>query len=109
MAPFDQSADHPDHSTYAGAPARPSAPALAEAAAQTLLIGQPSRGHCLVVVPTYNEALNIERLVIEILGQGPQFDVLVVDDGSPDGTGDLVAALAELTPRVQLFRCPVKH
>jgi len=38
-------------------------------------------------VPTYNEALNIERLLIEILGQGPQFDVLVVDDGSPDGTG----------------------
>jgi dolichol-phosphate mannosyltransferase len=57
-----------------------------------------------VVVPTYNEALNIERLVIEVLGQGPQFDVLVVDDGSPDGTGDLVAALAALTPRVQLIR-----
>jgi len=70
----------------------------------TPLIDQPSREHCLVVVPTYNEALNIERLVIEILGQGLQFDVLVVDDGSPDGTGDLVAAMAELTPRVQLIR-----
>ena len=57
-----------------------------------------------MVVPTYNEALNIERLVIEVLGQGPQFDVLVVDDGSPDGTGDLVAAMAALTPRVQLIR-----
>ena len=63
-----------------------------------------ARGHCLVVVPTYNEALNIERLIFEILGQSPLFDVLVVDDGSPDGTGDLVAALAELTPRVQLIR-----
>ena len=63
-----------------------------------------SQRYCLVVVPTYNEALNIERLLIEILGQGPQFDVLVVDDGSPDGTGDLVAAMAELTPRVQLIR-----
>lgn len=92
MAPFDQSAVQPDSSTYASAPP------------QALLIGQQSRGHCLVVVPTYNEALNIERLVFEILGQGPQFDVLVVDDGSPDGTGDLVAALAELTPRVQLIR-----
>ncbi len=61
-------------------------------------------GYCLVVVPTYNEALNIERLVSEILGQGPQFDVLVVDDNSPDGTGDLVAAMAALTPRVQLIR-----
>jgi len=55
-------------------------------------------------VPTYNEALNIERLLVEILGQGPQFDVMVVDDGSPDGTGDLVAAMAALTPRVQLIR-----
>ena len=64
----------------------------------------PSRRYCLVVVPTYNEALNIERLVAEILAQGPQFDVLVVDDGSPDGTGDLVAAMARLTPRVQLVR-----
>jgi dolichol-phosphate mannosyltransferase len=60
--------------------------------------------HCLVVVPTYNEALNIERLIEAILAQGPQFDVLVVDDGSPDGTGDLVAAIAARTPRVQLMR-----
>jgi dolichol-phosphate mannosyltransferase len=63
-----------------------------------------SQGYCLVVVPTYNEALNIERLIAEILEQGPQFDVLVVDDNSPDGTGDLVAALAAQTPRVQLLR-----
>jgi dolichol-phosphate mannosyltransferase len=63
-----------------------------------------SQSYCLVVVPTYNEALNIERLLIEILGQGPQFDVLVVDDGSPDGTGDLVAAIAARTQRVQLIR-----
>ena len=63
-----------------------------------------SQRYCLVVVPTYNEALNNERLLVEILGQGPQFDVLVVDDGSPDGTGDLVAAMAALTPRVQLIR-----
>ena len=41
---------------------------------------------------------------VEILGQGQQFDVLVVDDSSPDGTGDLVAHMAALTPRVQLIR-----
>jgi dolichol-phosphate mannosyltransferase len=63
-----------------------------------------SARYCLVVVPTYNEAPNIERLLAAILEQGPQFDVLVVDDGSPDGTGDLVAALAAQTPRVQLIR-----
>lgn len=65
---------------------------------------QTSARHCLVVVPTYNEALNIERLIAAILAQGPQFDVLVVDDGSPDGTGALVAALAAGNPRVQLMR-----
>ena len=63
-----------------------------------------SQGYCLVVVPTYNEVLNIERLVAEILGQGPQFDVLIVDDSSPDGTGDRVAAIAAQTARVQLLR-----
>ncbi len=64
----------------------------------------PSQGYCLVVVPTYNEALNIEQLIVAILSQGPQFDVLVVDDNSPDGTGDLVAAMAAQTPRVKLLR-----
>jgi dolichol-phosphate mannosyltransferase len=63
-----------------------------------------SQNYCLVVVPTYNEALNIERLIAAILAQGPQFDVLVVDDGSPDGTGDMVAALAAQTLRVRLLR-----
>ena len=67
-----------------------------------------SARYCLVVVPTYNEAPNIERLIAAILDQGPQFDVLVVDDGSPDGTGDMVAALAARTPRVQLLRRPGK-
>jgi len=58
----------------------------------------------LVVVPTYNEALNIERLLAEILAQGSRFDVLVVDDSSPDGTGDIVERIASQTPRVQLHR-----
>lgn len=62
-----------------------------------------SRGYCLVVVPTYNEALNIERLIDAVLAQGPQFDVLVVDDNSPDGTGALVDAIAAQTPRVQVL------
>ena len=74
------------------------------AALDTIIQAGCSRCYCLVVVPTYNEALNIERLIVEILGQGPQFDVLVVDDASPDRTGDLVAAMAALTPRVQLIR-----
>lgn len=59
---------------------------------------------CLVVIPTYNEALNIERLLAEVLAQGAAFDVLVVDDASPDGTGDLVAAMAAQNDRIQLLR-----
>ncbi len=55
----------------------------------------PSQGYRLVVVPTYNEAQNITRLLAAIIDQGPQFDILVVDDNSPDGTGDLVAAIAQ--------------
>jgi glycosyltransferase involved in cell wall biosynthesis len=74
---------------------------FAKATARALPIDEPSRSHCLVVVPTYNEALNIERLVSEILGQAAQYDVLVVDDGSPDGTGELVAAMAELRARIR--------
>ncbi|RJP74069.1 MAG: polyprenol monophosphomannose synthase [Candidatus Zixiibacteriota bacterium] len=44
----------------------------------------------LVVMPTYNEAENITQIIPEVLRQGPLFDVLVVDDNSPDGTAGLV-------------------
>ena len=49
--------------------------------------------HVLVVVPTYNEAENIERVVRAIHGALPDAGILVVDDGSPDGTADLAEAL----------------
>lgn len=52
-------------------------------------------GSVLVVVPTYNERENIPRLIPEILTQGPAFHVLVVDDASPDGTGQLADELAD--------------
>lgn len=64
----------------------------------------PEPHSCLIVVPTYNEAQNIERLLDAIIAQGPQFDVLVVDDNSPDGTGYLVAARASSEPRLHLLR-----
>lgn len=62
----------------------------------------------LVVVPTYNEAENIEVLLDGVLAADHRVDVLVVDDGSPDGTADLVAARAEREPRLQLLRRPGK-
>jgi dolichol-phosphate mannosyltransferase len=52
----------------------------------------------LVVLPTYNERENIEPIVAAILGQSADLEVLVVDDNSPDGTGDLVDRLAEAHP-----------
>ena len=54
----------------------------------------------LVVVPTYNERENIEKLIGSVLCQDPRLDVLVVDDGSPDGTGTIVDELAAADPRV---------
>lgn len=51
----------------------------------------------LVILPTYNEVGNLGRLVPAILEQGP-FDVLVVDDNSPDGTGELAGRLARRFP-----------
>jgi dolichol-phosphate mannosyltransferase len=58
---------------------------------------------CVVVIPTYNEAENIELLLPEVLAH-PRFRVLVVDDNSPDGTGDTVEALAAHNPRLGLLR-----
>ncbi|MGH3073899.1 MAG: polyprenol monophosphomannose synthase [Gaiellales bacterium] len=57
-----------------------------------------------VVVPTYDEAENLEAIVAAILHELPGASVLVVDDGSPDGTGDLAAALGARDPRVRLLR-----
>lgn len=61
------------------------------------------RTKALVIVPTYNEAENIERLVSEILEQQAPLDVVVVDDNSPDGTGDLADALAAQHARVSVI------
>ncbi|HWZ59838.1 MAG TPA: polyprenol monophosphomannose synthase [Gemmatimonadaceae bacterium] len=62
----------------------------------------------LVIVPTYNERDNIERLIASTLVQDSRLDVLVVDDGSPDGTGELVDAIAARNPRVHALHRPSK-
>ena len=64
----------------------------------------PATGRNIVVVPTYNEAQNVERLMEAVLAHGPDYEVLIVDDASPDGTGDLVAAAAASEPRLHLLR-----
>lgn len=65
-------------------------------------------GRALVIVPTYNECENIARLVEEIMGQDQRLDVLVVDDGSPDGTGKVVDELCARNPRVHVLHRPRK-
>lgn len=52
----------------------------------------------LVIVPTYNERDNLPRLVPRVLGQSGSVDVLVVDDGSPDGTGEVAESLSRVHP-----------
>ena len=57
----------------------------------------------LIVLPTYNERENIEAVVPAILSQSDDFEVLVVDDNSPDGTGQMVDRMAAENPRVHVM------
>ena len=62
----------------------------------------------LVVVPTYDERANIDELVARTLAV-PDVDLLVIDDGSPDGTGARVARLAADEPRLRVVHRPSKR
>jgi len=57
----------------------------------------------LVVIPTYNEAENIPRLIPAVLGKARGIDVLIVDDGSPDGTAGIVRKMMRTSRRVHLI------
>ncbi len=63
----------------------------------------------LVIIPTYNEAQNLPQIVPAILRQDPRLEVLVVDDNSPDGTGDLADRMAATRPRVHVLHRPAKE
>jgi dolichol-phosphate mannosyltransferase len=57
----------------------------------------------LVIVPTYNERDNVTRLVPLILQQDPRLDVLIIDDASPDGTGEVADRVAGGEPRLHVL------
>ena len=61
-----------------------------------------------IILPTYNEADNLERLINQILSAHPEFNIIVVDDNSPDGTGTMANSLAEGYQTVQIIHRPCK-
>jgi dolichol-phosphate mannosyltransferase len=57
----------------------------------------------LIVTPTYNEKDNLPRFIAAVRGAAPEAHILVVDDGSPDGTGDIADAIAKKDPNVRVM------
>ena len=57
----------------------------------------------LVVLPTYNEAENLPEITKAILAVSDRVEILIVDDNSPDGTGELADALAKAEPRLHVL------
>ncbi len=63
----------------------------------------------IIVIPTYNERENIDRIIPAILAVDREHQVIVVDDDSPDGTGAIADALAAREPRIQVLHRPAKQ
>ncbi|MGA3288378.1 MAG: polyprenol monophosphomannose synthase [Bacteroidota bacterium] len=63
----------------------------------------------LIIIPTYNEADNVLKIIPEVLAQDEGFQVLVVDDNSPDGTANLVKEMQKNNPRIHLLERPSKR
>lgn len=57
----------------------------------------------VVIIPTYNERENIEKLINEILNLGVETEILIIDDSSPDGTGKMVDRVSQQCPRVSII------
>ncbi|MCZ2101151.1 MAG: polyprenol monophosphomannose synthase [Chitinophagales bacterium] len=58
---------------------------------------------CLVIIPTYNEIENIDAITKAVLAQGNHFSILIIDDGSPDGTGQAVKDLQAHNQHIHLI------
>lgn len=58
----------------------------------------------LVIIPTYNERTNIENMINSVLELPGELNILIVDDNSPDGTGEYVKELSQNNPRVNLIQ-----
>ncbi|MGZ3863762.1 MAG: polyprenol monophosphomannose synthase [Bacteroidia bacterium] len=60
-------------------------------------------GKNLVIIPTYNEKENIEKMVHKVFSLSPAFSLLIIDDGSPDGTATIVKSLQQKYPELHLL------
>jgi len=61
-----------------------------------------------IIIPTYNEAENLESIVEQVFALHPTFNIIVVDDNSPDGTGVIADALSDRDSRVHVIHRPQK-
>jgi len=68
----------------------------------------PASPRTLVVLPTFNERATIERVIADVLERPEHPDVIVIDDSSPDGTGELVRPIAARDDRVRLLERPAR-
>ncbi len=68
----------------------------------------PGTKRVLIVLPTYNERENLEIMVARVLGVLPTAHLWIVDDNSPDGTGELAETIAARNERVRVFHRPGK-
>jgi dolichol-phosphate mannosyltransferase len=82
---------------------------VAEVASELPSVGLAAGRDVWVVLPTYNERENLERIASAILASLPEASLLIVDDSSPDGTGELADTLAAHEPRVSVLHRPAKQ
>lgn len=71
--------------------------------------GYPGVGRVLVVIPTYNEAENVRIIVDRVRAAVPEVDILVADDNSPDGTGQIADEISAADPAVHVLHRPGKQ
>ncbi len=69
----------------------------------------PHTQRALIIFPTYNEKENIEKIVHAVIPLDPRIHVLIVDDNSPDGTGQLADKLSEELNKVEVLHRPNKE
>ena len=62
----------------------------------------------ILIIPTYNERENLSWLLQEIVSYAPQTDVLIIDDHSPDGTGELAEEMRKQHTQIAILHRPGK-